>query len=207
MAPIPLDVAVVAEQPAETAVEYLLPGDGHVSVVRERPAGSAAELTVVVSGASVTVSGGIAGARYGLTRSGQRYRLRIVEASAPQQPDYRVWLPVPAAGGRTLDLVTLIRIGPNAQRVIGFEFAALPPGVRLTNRGPAFGLSVLPLKQNGPIALTFDRAGLANANRRIEARFTGATLGDRYRIRVTGTTDQTPSWTLPYTVDVLIEGD
>ncbi len=105
----------------------------------------------------------------------------------------------------------LIRIPPDAEKVISFDFDTLnlPVGVALTNSGPDFGITVLPLQQRGATALTFDNAGLTNTNRRIQARFLGttATLGDRYRIQVIGTTDEMPSQTKPYSVDVLIEGD
>lgn len=75
---ITLQPGVVAEFDADQAIDFIIPGDGDVTVSRERPVGTGDELAVRVSGARVTVSGGVVGARYGLTRGGLSYRIRCM---------------------------------------------------------------------------------------------------------------------------------
>ena len=103
----------------------------------------------------------------------------------------------------------LITLDPSDKKVIVFDFDAmnLAVGVLLTNSGPAYGITIAVVRQNGATALTYDNAGLVSGSRKVTARFlaTTATVGDRYTVSVKGTTNESPVQEKEYSIDVLIE--
>lgn len=103
-----------------------------------------------------------------------------------------------------------ITFDPNDKRVIVFDFDELnlAANVELTNSGPTYGIVITPIKIADPAAvLTFDNAGLVTGNRKVRARFlaTTATRGDRYRVSVKGTTNESPVQEKEYSIYVNIQ--
>src|SRR5688572_31864802 len=102
----------------------------------------------------------------------------------------------------------LVVMDPNDKKIIIFDFDALnlAAGVELTNAPAAYGITITPIKQNGVTALTFDNASLMTGNRKVRARFlaTTATLGDKYRVSVKGTTNEAPVQEKEYSIFILI---
>jgi hypothetical protein len=103
----------------------------------------------------------------------------------------------------------LITFDPSDKRLIVFDFDAenLGSGVELTNSGPTYGLTITPMQQSGGTALTYDNASLVTGNRKVQARFlaTTATRGDKYRVSVKATTNESPSQEKEYSIFIKIQ--
>lgn len=102
----------------------------------------------------------------------------------------------------------LITFDPSDKKIIVFDFDTLnlATGVELTNSASAYGITIAALKQNGVTALSFDNAALVTGNRKVQARFlaTTATRGDRYRVSVKATTNETPVQEKEYSILIQI---
>lgn len=105
----------------------------------------------------------------------------------------------------TLPPGALITLDPSDKKVITFDFDAtnLPAGVTLS----AGVLTIETLVQNGVTILTKDNDGLVTGNRKVSGRFlaTTATVHDRYRVSVKGTTNEVPVQEKEYSIDIHIE--
>jgi hypothetical protein len=104
----------------------------------------------------------------------------------------------------------LIVMDPSDKKVIIFDFDTLnlANGVELANTASAYGITISAVKTADPTELlTFDNAALVTGNRKVTARFiaTTANRGDKYRVSVKATTNESPVQEKEYSIFIKIE--
>lgn len=101
-----------------------------------------------------------------------------------------------------------VELDPSDKRTILFDFDAvnLAASVTLTNSTPLYGITITALRQQGATSLTMDHPSLLTGSRKVQARFlaTTATKGDRYRVSVKGSTNESPDQDKDYSIFIAI---